>query len=154
MHEKKTFMVVYDYGQGGIWFLMDAYSKEDIEALRPEFVVYGDDNLPSWMTPERREEFIANCEKKKYHWDIDKEFTGWLAMCLSHPWPKGSTARDMILTMLSLNGNNVGHLAKQLRISKESVVQIARGKLRATVEQMEAMRALIKEQITQNKDRK
>lgn len=147
MNKKKTFMVIYDYGQGGVWFLMDAYSKEDIENLRPEFVVYDDEHMPSWMTSQKKHEFIEHCEKNKYHWDIDKEFTGWLAMCLSQPLPKGSAVNEMIHTILNLNGNDINDIVKKTGISQEQIMDIVRKKIQPSNEQKNVLRLLLKRQI-------
>lgn len=39
---KQNFLVVYDYGMGGVWAFVRARSREDIEAQFPELVVYTD----------------------------------------------------------------------------------------------------------------
>lgn len=149
MNKKKTFMVIYDGGQGGVWFLMDAYSKEDIENLRPEFFAYDNEHLPVWMTSERKKEFLEYCKEQKHHWDIDKEPTGWLAMCLSQPLPKGSTPSEMIQTLLNLNGNDINDIVQKTGVSKECILNIVRGKTQPSLEQKQMIRSLIKQKIAE-----
>jgi hypothetical protein len=55
---KKTFLVSFDYGAGGLWFLVDANSSDEIRALSPHLYVVDKD--PPWL--ERG---------KLSHWDID-----------------------------------------------------------------------------------
>jgi hypothetical protein len=46
----KKHLVVYNYGQGGLWAFIHANSAQEIEDLYPELKVV--DQMPSWMTPE------------------------------------------------------------------------------------------------------
>jgi hypothetical protein len=41
------YLVVYDYGTGGIWAVMLAPSKADIERTYPELVIF--DEWPAWV---------------------------------------------------------------------------------------------------------
>ncbi|HEX5056970.1 MAG TPA: hypothetical protein VFX02_10785 [Gammaproteobacteria bacterium] len=74
---KKTFLAVYDYGTGGIWILIDAVSKEQIEKRYPKLIAFED--KPDWMTEEEKKEYFESCKKIGFHWDIEKAPTGWLA---------------------------------------------------------------------------
>ena len=73
---KKTFLAVYDYGMGGVWLLIDATSKNQVEALYPELTVFED--RPDWMDPKRKKEFIKECMAAKRYWDIDDSPTEFL----------------------------------------------------------------------------
>ncbi len=45
---RQSFLVVYDYGQGGVWAFVLAESKERLKLMFPELQVF--DRPPSWMT--------------------------------------------------------------------------------------------------------
>lgn len=75
--EKRPFLVVYDYGMGGVWLLIDARSVEEIESKYPKLKAYED--KPDWMSNSEKSETIQDIENIKYHWDIDENPTGWLA---------------------------------------------------------------------------
>lgn len=49
---KQPFLVVYDYGSGGVWAYVRAHSRDEIEREFPELTVVADP--PSWMTPEEQ----------------------------------------------------------------------------------------------------
>jgi hypothetical protein len=68
---KETFLAVYDYGQGGVWVLIDARSSGEISAKYPELSVVAD--KPEWLTDETLDEI-----RTKMHFDIDDEPNGWL----------------------------------------------------------------------------
>jgi hypothetical protein len=44
----KTFLTVYDYGQGGVWQRITAESAEEIVQRYPELTVLSE--RPTWMT--------------------------------------------------------------------------------------------------------
>ena len=67
---KRTFLTVYDYGQGGIWSFVDAESPEAIETRFPELKVVTE--RPQWMNDEH----VAKIKQSR-HFDIDAP-TGWL----------------------------------------------------------------------------
>ncbi len=69
-------MVVYDYGMGGVWLLIDARSVQEIENKYPKLKAYED--KPDWMSKEEKSEYIRDIESIDYHWDIDADPTGWL----------------------------------------------------------------------------
>jgi hypothetical protein len=50
--EKNRFLVVDDYGSGGIWFIVLAVSAEQIRARLHNVKVYKPGERPSWMTLE------------------------------------------------------------------------------------------------------
>ena len=47
---KHDYLVVYDYGTGGVWSVIAAYSKEQVQARFPDLEVV--DVKPEWMTGE------------------------------------------------------------------------------------------------------
>ncbi len=68
---KKTYLLVYDYGMGGIWSIMTARSEEEIKLKYPELYVY--EEKPSWMDDQFYEHLrLVRC------YDIDDKAYGWL----------------------------------------------------------------------------
>lgn len=55
---KQQFLVVYDYGQGGVWAIVAADDREAISARFPEVQVV--DERPAWMTDEEFDRLRAN----------------------------------------------------------------------------------------------
>ena len=49
---KQSFLVVYDYGAGGVWAYVVARSREEIERDFPELTVVHEP--PSWMTHDEQ----------------------------------------------------------------------------------------------------
>ncbi len=47
---KQPFLVVYDYGQGGVWAYAEAYSEDDVLRRFPELQVV--ETRPIWMSDE------------------------------------------------------------------------------------------------------
>lgn len=68
---KSSFLVVYDYGQGGVWAFVAARSSDEITAKYPEVKVV--DEAPSWMNDELK----AHIERTNSH-DLDEEPAGFL----------------------------------------------------------------------------
>lgn len=60
---KQSFLVVYDYGSGGLWGVMLARSIEEILRVYPELQVVSD--APKWMT----QDYYADLAATPY--DID-----------------------------------------------------------------------------------
>jgi hypothetical protein len=60
---KKKFLVVHDYGTGGIWYYIIARSKEEIENKFPGFEVV--EKEPSWLDDKTKSTFECH--------DIDEE---------------------------------------------------------------------------------
>ena len=46
------FLVVDDYGTGGIWFVVRAANANDIRAFLPKVVIYPAGSRPEWMSEE------------------------------------------------------------------------------------------------------
>jgi hypothetical protein len=72
---KKNFLVVYDYGMGGVWAIIRARTKEEITQKYPMLIVR--DSRPSAMTDE---DFNVISLNETY--DIDDPPTGWLLTAL------------------------------------------------------------------------
>lgn len=68
---KKPFLVVHDYGQGGVWAFIHARSREEIERRFPELDIV--DEVPKWMSVDE----VAVLEERMT-FDLDKP-RGWLA---------------------------------------------------------------------------
>jgi hypothetical protein len=47
------FLVVDDYGTGGIWFVVRAANEDDIRAVLPKVVIYPSSSPPEWMSEEK-----------------------------------------------------------------------------------------------------
>jgi hypothetical protein len=74
--EKQRFLVVYDYGQGGIWAFIWAQSADDIHEKFRDLKV--PDTMPSWLTGED----LATTEQNMT-FDIDNVRPGdWIARML------------------------------------------------------------------------
>jgi len=75
--DKRQFVVVDDYGSGGIWGLITAESADAITRRYPRLrvVTIGD---PTWVTPQKYSEIVSDWIKPSEHFDIDHP-TGWLA---------------------------------------------------------------------------
>jgi hypothetical protein len=72
---KKKFLVVYDYGMGGLWALINARSDGEITEKYPFLKVFED--RPSWMTDQE----YTRVELKAT-FDIDQRPSGWLLSAL------------------------------------------------------------------------
>jgi hypothetical protein len=70
---KKAYLAVYDYGQGGVWAVIHARSKKDVERKYPALKVF--DVRPAWMTSDHYERIRSSLSC-----DVDDESTGWFAM--------------------------------------------------------------------------
>lgn len=68
---KQRFLVLYAYGQGGVWAFIHARSRRDIERRFPELEIV--DEPPSWMS----EDEIAILEERMT-FDIERP-RGFLA---------------------------------------------------------------------------
>lgn len=77
MTDKREFLCVYDYGQGGIWFTFYARTKKEIEEKYPSFTAFED--KPKWMNEAEKATYMTENKDKDMWWDIDDEPTGWLA---------------------------------------------------------------------------
>lgn len=68
---KRSFLVVYDYGQGGVWAFINATSRAEIKRRFPEFEVF--DKPPGWMSAD-----VLARLSERMTFDIDDP-RGWLA---------------------------------------------------------------------------
>lgn len=73
---KQPFLVVYDYGSGGVWAFVVARSREEIEGEFPELTVVQEP--PAWMTPRERSRIG---KEATYDLEVDRTF-GLLAEIL------------------------------------------------------------------------
>lgn len=73
---KKEFLIVYDYGTGGLWGVMRARSIEEIVGRYPELRV--ESERPAWMT----DVVIADIRRAETH-DIDDEPHGLVKALLA-----------------------------------------------------------------------
>ncbi len=64
--ERSRFLVLDDYGTGGIWFVLLASSKEEIHEVLPTVTVYPPGSRPDWMS----EEMLGDIEARR-SFDID-----------------------------------------------------------------------------------
>jgi hypothetical protein len=71
----QPFIACYDYGQGGVWLLLDAPSFEDAQRAYPELTVFA--SRPAWMSEAQEAEYRASCERAAFCWHIDQP-AGWL----------------------------------------------------------------------------
>jgi hypothetical protein len=70
---KKQYLVVYDYGMGGLWGVIAARSEQEILQKYPSLEVVV--ARPGWMSDAEYSLIIS-----KNSFDIDDEPRGWLAV--------------------------------------------------------------------------
>lgn len=68
---KESFLVLYDYGMGGVWAVIFANSKQQIAAKYPLLRIVED--RPAWMTENEYQKVLASLS-----FDIDAPPRGWL----------------------------------------------------------------------------
>jgi hypothetical protein len=68
---KRDFLVVYDYGMGGIWAIIHARSKDEITQRYRKLSIQ--EVRPAWMSDEVYSDISST---RKY--DIDDPPSGWL----------------------------------------------------------------------------
>lgn len=66
--EKTAYLCVYDYGQGGAWYLVEASSPEEIMKSLPFLKAYR--TRPEWMSEEEELRYRRDCEEQGLRWDI------------------------------------------------------------------------------------
>jgi len=71
----RPFLAVYDYGQGGVWLVLDAPSHGEAQAAFPWLKVF--ESRPTWMSESQESEYRVRCAEAGFRWIIDKP-TGWL----------------------------------------------------------------------------
>ena len=69
---KRRFLVLYDYGQGGLWGYVGASSAEEITARFPEVEIVED--TPAWLTMDLRKKLEQRTE------DLDDPGDGLLGI--------------------------------------------------------------------------
>jgi hypothetical protein len=67
---KRPFLVLYDYGQGGLWAHLIAESENQIRSRHPELVIL--EARPAWMSAEEESQLETI--------DIDDVTATWLAV--------------------------------------------------------------------------
>ena len=72
----KDFLIVHDYGTGGVWGIVRARSAQEILARYPELSV--ESERPAWMT----DAIVAEISRAESH-DIDDEPAGHLMALLA-----------------------------------------------------------------------
>lgn len=69
---RKAHLVAYHYGQGSVWAIVNADSREQIEQDFPELTIVED--APAWITPAE----LAKI-REVHSYDIDQRAFGLLA---------------------------------------------------------------------------
>jgi len=69
---RKEFLVLYDYGQGGLWAIIRADTAQQIRDRYPQLQVF--EKRPSFLSAD----MLADLQRKPAA-DIDDPPTGWLA---------------------------------------------------------------------------
>jgi hypothetical protein len=69
---KQRYLIVHDYGMGGVWGVMAARSEEEIRQKYPQLKVV--EVRPSWMSKADYDVILSNSS-----FDIEAEPLGWLA---------------------------------------------------------------------------
>lgn len=82
---KKSFLVVYDYGQGGVWAFVKARSRAEIERRFPELEIV--DKPPEWMSLAEKKRL-----KEQMTFDVDQP-RGFLASLAGGGTPRDASAR-------------------------------------------------------------
>jgi len=70
------YLCCYDYGQGGVWLLIDAASPEAITKKFPGLAVFT--GRPDWMPSEEELKLRQELEATNFRWDVHSPPTGWL----------------------------------------------------------------------------
>ena len=69
---KTEYLVLHDYGMGGVWAILLARSKQEIQQKYPSLEIY--EVRPSWMSDDQ-----YDIVRKNFNFDIDNPPEGWLA---------------------------------------------------------------------------
>jgi hypothetical protein len=70
---KNQYLIVYDYGMGGVWGVITARSEQEIHQKYPSVEIIK--IRPDWMSDEDYKNILS-----KNSFDIDEEPRGWLAI--------------------------------------------------------------------------
>ena len=77
---KQEFLILYDYGSGGLWGVMRARSAKEILTKYPELSIEAE--RPAWLT----DDVMADIRRAETH-DIDDEPRGLLRAVLADRKP-------------------------------------------------------------------
>jgi hypothetical protein len=69
---KKRYLIVHDYGAGGVWGVMSARNEQEIRQKYPKLAIV--ESRPQWMTDALYRDIVIHNS-----FDIDSEPYGWLA---------------------------------------------------------------------------
>ena len=72
----KCYLAVYNYGQGGIWLLLEAPSLAEAQAAFPQITVF--ETRPAWMSAADEATYRERCERSGFRWNVHSPPTGWL----------------------------------------------------------------------------
>jgi len=78
--KKKPYLVVYDYGQGGVWAIINSRSPREITKKYPELKIYR--RKPFFM---KRETYNQIAQQMTV--DIDDQPSGWLVELVKERLP-------------------------------------------------------------------
>lgn len=81
----QPFLVLYEYGQGGVWAFLSARSRSEIERKFPQLQVF--DDPPDWMSGSD----LARI-REQMSFDIDDQDSGFLASIVGSRGDAGGTA--------------------------------------------------------------
>ena len=76
MTTEKGFLAVYDYGQGGVWLVLEAPSLAGAQAAFPQLKVF--ETRPEWMSETDEAAYRKRCESTGFRWNAHSPPTGWL----------------------------------------------------------------------------
>jgi len=76
MITEKGFLAVYDYGQGGVWLVLEAPSLAEAQAAFPQLKVF--ETRPEWMSEADEAAYRERCESTGFRWNVHSPPTGWL----------------------------------------------------------------------------
>ena len=107
------FLACYDYGQGGVWLLIDAPNEEGAQAAYP-FLAYFK-SQPPWMSETESTQLRADLEAKGYRWSAHAEPSGWLLRAAEEqPSPAlpavVSSTLEPVVAVLHRNGYKLVHV--------------------------------------------
>ena len=97
---KRRYLACYDYGMGGIWLLMDARSKDEIEERYPELEVC--ETRPRWMSGAEEREYRATCLAHDMCWDVDARPSGWLKTLVDGREERDAGPESMVVGLIFL----------------------------------------------------
>jgi hypothetical protein len=83
VQDRRRFLVLFDYGQGGRWFWISAHSGDEILAKYPELRIVEENEVPTSMSHE----ILA----QRPEYDIDHPPRGALAAIVRQRHNRGTT---------------------------------------------------------------